>query len=1131
MNKTKYSEQDIYKLIYLQKFLRKQLNIKNKLQDEIDYLLSFSNKIITRINNSYNELIINENEYKIYMDDLTDILNKLIIFPIKLNFRIIKQLTRYRIMVTIAEIKLKFINLVQKTGSQELKDILKLILNLDISCNNVDQKYNNLIKFYNKVFNTTGCDIYESTNNENISFKLFNNGKQFVSDNNIKLTSFQTDYPSCNKISIFTKSLIQKLYGAKLYIPLKGKLLVIYGYFIKDDLNILRNERFLKEKEENLIKCFMQLDVGDIFKDNYLKQISLKDFIILTIDDICNNCINAYNDLKKIKNKNISALIKEFLLNDLEKQRYYITLLILDSLDADSYYLANLLYDLISSDSTLINNKNFNHLTLYSSLHWSVQKLFKTSKKEVEKLNEKLYNFYEDNISYEKRIHLMKASDYIKSKALDKLKEINNSKGGETNAKAQQYIDGLLKIPFGIYKQDELTIILKDINTKIKKHIILINSNLKYIEETYSLLDNDLDLITNLKLSIKNVENNKNELKKPLILDIFVEELKLYLENDEKKDLIDLNKIHIMKTYLSNIKNIKLKDICDKLELNKKGTKIELVLKILDCKIDYNLFKIIFPDINKFNSINNLEYLKEFKIIKTNIENILEIWKFYKKEQKQYLENIDMYLDNAVYGLDDAKNQIRRIIGQWINGSNLGYILGFEGPPGTGKTTLAKKGISMCLSDDNSEKRPFVFIALGGSSNGSTLEGHNYTYVGSTWGRIVEALIESKCMNPIIYIDELDKISRTEQGKEIVGILTHLTDPSQNEEFTDKYFSGIKFDISKCLIIFSYNDYSLIDRVLIDRIHRIQINALSKLDKLIVANNHLLPEIYENVGISKNLIEFSDHNIIYVIDIYTYEPGARKLKEKLYEIIREVNLEYLKNNITLPYTITKEFIDKLFINCNKFNIKKINNEPLVGLVNGLYATNSGIGGITIIETFKNYSNNIFDLLLTGQQGDVMKESMQVAKTLSWNLIPKELKEKISDEKSKKFGIHVHCPAGATPKDGPSAGTAITLAILSLLSGFKIKNEYGITGEIDLNGNVTEIGGLEAKVDGAKASGIKTVLCPALNKDDLYKIRNRKLPPEDENFKIIEINNIYDAIEHMMIFPPNLNSNYFTPIHM
>ena len=134
-----------------------------------------------------------------------------------------------------------------------------------------------------------------------------------------------------------------------------------------------------------------------------------------------------------------------------------------------------------------------------------------------------------------------------------------------------------------------------------------------------------------------------------------------------------------------------------------------------------------------------------------------------------------------------------------------GYCLGFEGPPGTGKTSLAKKGISQCLVD-NGNTRPFAFIALGGSSNGSTLEGHNYTYVGSTYGKIVEILIETQCMNPIIYIDELDKISKTENGKELIGILTHMTDPSQNEQFSDKYFSGINIDLSKVLFIFSYND-------------------------------------------------------------------------------------------------------------------------------------------------------------------------------------------------------------------------------------------------------------------------------------------------------------------------------------
>ena len=170
-------------------------------------------------------------------------------------------------------------------------------------------------------------------------------------------------------------------------------------------------------------------------------------------------------------------------------------------------------------------------------------------------------------------------------------------------------------------------------------------------------------------------------------------------------------------------------------------------------------------------------------------------------------------MDNAIYGQDEAKNEIKRIISQRINGDMSGYCLGFEGPPGTGKTTIAKQGIAECLKDYDNESRPFSFIALGGSSNGSTLEGHNYTYLGSTHGKIVDILIESKCMNPIIYIDELDKISNTENGKELIGILTHLTDSSQNEHFNDKYFAGIDFDLSKVLFIFSYNDYNKLDKI------------------------------------------------------------------------------------------------------------------------------------------------------------------------------------------------------------------------------------------------------------------------------------------------------------------------------
>ena len=223
-------------------------------------------------------------------------------------------------------------------------------------------------------------------------------------------------------------------------------------------------------------------------------------------------------------------------------------------------------------------------------------------------------------------------------------------------------------------------------------------------------------------------------------------------------------------------------------------------------------------------------------------------------------------------------------------------------------------------------------------------------------------------MNPIIYIDELDKISKTEHGKEIIGILTHLTDPSQNTEFTDKYFSGIKFDISKCLIIFSYNDPNLIDKILLDRIQRIRINPLNKVDKVMVAKKHIIPEILNNVGMSESDIILDDNELMYLIDTYTYEAGARKLKEKLYEIYREINLQYLTDSTDfLPFKIEKDFIDKVFENYDKVDIKLIHDKPSVGLVNGLFATAAGIGGITVIETYKFTSSAHLALTLTGMQ--------------------------------------------------------------------------------------------------------------------------------------------------------------------
>ena len=288
-----------------------------------------------------------------------------------------------------------------------------------------------------------------------------------------------------------------------------------------------------------------------------------------------------------------------------------------------------------------------------------------------------------------------------------------------------------------------------------------------------------------------------------------------------------------------------------------------------------------------------------------------------------------------------------------------------------------------------------------------------------------------------------------------INILIHLTDPTQNKEIYDKYFSGVELDFSKCIFIFSYNDASAIDKVLRDRITEIKVKPLKLDEKIKIVQNYLLPEIYKNISIDKKLIKFSNESIKYLIETYTFEAGMRKCIEKLKELFREINFQIIKTKQSNIINLTSDYIDIILSRHHKIMHKKIHELPTIGLINGLYATATGIGGITVIQVIKTLSDKKLGLELTGQQGDVMKESMICAKTLAWNLLTNERKKEIKEEWDNfgSYGFHIHCPECATPKDGPSAGIAITTAIYSVLINKPILNTIAMTGEVDLIGNV------------------------------------------------------------------------------
>ena len=441
---------------------------------------------------------------------------------------------------------------------------------------------------------------------------------------------------------------------------------------------------------------------------------------------------------------------------------------------------------------------------------------------------------------------------------------------------------------------------------------------------------------------------------------------------------------------------------------------------------------------------------------------------------KQTDEKIDLkyceeILDSEHFGMEKVKDRIVEYLAVKKISKNLkSPIICFVGPPGVGKTSIAK-------SIAKSVNRKFARISLGGVRDEAEIRGHRRTYIGAIPGRIINTLIEVKSNNPVILLDEIDKMSQDYKGS-VESAMLEVLDPEQNKTFTDHYLE-YEFDLSKVMFITTANTLDSIPRPLIDRMEIIRLSGYTEQEKLEIAKRYLLPKQIKEHNFKQDFIKISDDVMQKIITNFTRESGVRGLEQKIATICRKIAKKKVLSPRMRPVTIKDEDLSE-FLGKEVFKFEVANKQPQVGIVRGLAWTQ--VGGDTLsVEV--NVMNGNGKIELTGKLGDVMKESAKTG--LSYVRSISE-KYKIDPEFYKNKDIHIHIPEGATPKDGPSAGVTMATAIVSALANIKVREDIAMTGEITLRGRVLPVGGIKEKFLAAHRAGIYNIILPSENEKDI-----------------------------------------------
>ena len=485
----------------------------------------------------------------------------------------------------------------------------------------------------------------------------------------------------------------------------------------------------------------------------------------------------------------------------------------------------------------------------------------------------------------------------------------------------------------------------------------------------------------------------------------------------------------------------------------------------------------------------------EASLIMSYIDVLLGVPWYQKTEDNDDLDNVQKTLDEDHYGLDKVKKRIIEYLAVKKSTGNLkAPILCFYGPPGCGKTSLGKS-IARALG------RKFYKASLGGISDEAEIRGHRRTYVGSMPGRIIQGMTRVGTVNPVFLLDEIDKVGGANYKGDPASALLEVLDPEQNFAFNDNYLEE-PYDLSNVLFIATANYLENVPAPLRDRLELIEVPSYTELEKIKIADGFLVKKQFEANGLKPTDITFEESGIKEIIEFYTREAGVRELERLIASVCRKVVVELIKNPKTeRPVKVDAKKVREL-LGVEIFEDTKKEKEPQIGVITGLAYTEFG-GDILPIEV--NYFPGKGGLVLTGQLGDVMKESAQIAVDY---VRANAKKYGIDDDVFQKNDIHIHVPEGAVPKDGPSAGIALTCAIISCLTHKYCDNNVAMTGEVTLRGNALPIGGLREKSLAALRSGIKTILVPEDNRKDVSEL------PEEvkKDLRIVFIKSVDDAVK-------------------